>query len=537
MAAITIGCTVSNRSSYADFANTTIIFNRNPASVNGKITSLNIWVQSAMTGLKIGIFRGSGTTWQCIGYLNIGASGSGLHNYTVDINILAGDRVGMYCTGGQIEFNGTNAGYLYKSGDHTADGSQGGYSDTGGTYDSFSIGATGATTEAPPTVTTQAVSSVNQTNAIGNGNVTADGGATITERGICWKTSTGPTTGDSKATSAGTTGAFTAAMTGLSPNTLYYVRAYAINSAGTSYGSEVQVTTDALVTQALSATTSTTPKFIKGVGKNIVATTTGVTKIVKQVNKTMVSIGVVTGSVIKQISKTLESASTIIASVSATKVFEVIMDSTVSVISDIGTQIVRVYDVAMETIVSTTTLIVKQVNKNITSTTEVVSEINARKFVNVIMGALATGTGKIVRGLAKTLDTGADATAGIVKQTSKQIISIVNGTANILKNNIISRTLSGVAQVTAQMIASRAVTMAVQATANVNIDKLIGKLLAVRSNVITKIRHPFWKLKYPSHGDSEEYNVKYSKHDDTYTEKYVAHGDGEDYNIKYNNHD
>lgn len=90
-----------------------------------------------------------------------------------------------------------------------------------------------------PTVTTQAVTSITDTTATGNGNVTDDGGETITERGVCWNTSGTPTTSDSTATSAGTTGAFTASMTGLTSNTFYYVRAYAINSEGTSYGEEV----------------------------------------------------------------------------------------------------------------------------------------------------------------------------------------------------------------------------------------------------------------------------------------------------------
>ena len=94
-----------------------------------------------------------------------------------------------------------------------------------------------------PTVTTQAVTDVATTTATGNGNVTSDGGETVTERGVCWSTTTAPTTADSTATSAGTTGAFTSAITGLTAETLYYVRAYAINSEGTSYGSEVTFTT------------------------------------------------------------------------------------------------------------------------------------------------------------------------------------------------------------------------------------------------------------------------------------------------------
>lgn len=97
-----------------------------------------------------------------------------------------------------------------------------------------------------PTVTTQDVSSIASTTATGNGNVTSDGEAPITERGVCWNTSGTPTTSDSKATSAGTTGAFTANITGLIPGQKYYVRAYAINEQGTSYGSQVEFTTLAL---------------------------------------------------------------------------------------------------------------------------------------------------------------------------------------------------------------------------------------------------------------------------------------------------
>ena len=90
-----------------------------------------------------------------------------------------------------------------------------------------------------PTVTTQAVTNIAALTATGNGNVTSDGGQTITERGVCWSTSVNPTTSDSKATSGGTTGAFSASLTGLSNATLYHVRAYAINSIGTSYGDDV----------------------------------------------------------------------------------------------------------------------------------------------------------------------------------------------------------------------------------------------------------------------------------------------------------
>lgn len=91
----------------------------------------------------------------------------------------------------------------------------------------------------PPTVTTQAVTNITGTTATGHGTVVLDGGNTITERGVCWGTSTNPTTANSKATSAGTTGQYSVSITGLTNGTLYHARAYAINSAGTSYGDNV----------------------------------------------------------------------------------------------------------------------------------------------------------------------------------------------------------------------------------------------------------------------------------------------------------
>jgi len=130
---------------------------------------------------------------------------------------------------------------------------------------SYGSEVTFTTAAAPtaPTVTTQAVTDVATTTATGNGNVTADGGETVTERGVCWSTTTAPTTADSTATSAGTTGAFTAAITGLSGSTLYYVRAYAINSEGTSYGSEVTFTTTEVTVPKYAAYTKIAGELVR----------------------------------------------------------------------------------------------------------------------------------------------------------------------------------------------------------------------------------------------------------------------------------
>lgn len=94
-----------------------------------------------------------------------------------------------------------------------------------------------------PTVITFDVSSVTSNSAICGGEVANDGGATVTERGICWSTNTNPTINNSHVSAGIGTGSFSATMSGLQANTTYHVRAYATNSAGTAYGLDKEFTT------------------------------------------------------------------------------------------------------------------------------------------------------------------------------------------------------------------------------------------------------------------------------------------------------
>lgn len=94
-----------------------------------------------------------------------------------------------------------------------------------------------------PTVTTTIVTNVTSTTATSGGNVTDDGGATVTARGVCWSTSPDPTIDDNKTTDGNGTGAFTSQLTNLTHSTTYYMRAYATNSEGTSYGEQKYFTT------------------------------------------------------------------------------------------------------------------------------------------------------------------------------------------------------------------------------------------------------------------------------------------------------
>lgn len=92
------------------------------------------------------------------------------------------------------------------------------------------------TTVTLPTVVTATVTEITANSAKGGGEVTNDGGAQVTERGICWSTHANPTLSDNHVAAGEGTGAFTALMSGLEANTTYHVRAYAINEVGTAYG-------------------------------------------------------------------------------------------------------------------------------------------------------------------------------------------------------------------------------------------------------------------------------------------------------------
>ena len=101
-----------------------------------------------------------------------------------------------------------------------------------------------------PTVTTKDVTNITTNSATCGGNVTDDGNGTVTARGICWSEVQNPTINNiySEETNNGTgTGSFTSQLTNLKDNTTYYVRAYATNEKGTSYGEERIFKTESLI--------------------------------------------------------------------------------------------------------------------------------------------------------------------------------------------------------------------------------------------------------------------------------------------------
>ncbi len=90
-----------------------------------------------------------------------------------------------------------------------------------------------------PTISTDPVINITATTATSGGTITGDGGSPVTARGVCWSTTTGPTTANSKTLDGTGIGTFISNITGLTLGTTYYVRAYATNSLGTAYGNEL----------------------------------------------------------------------------------------------------------------------------------------------------------------------------------------------------------------------------------------------------------------------------------------------------------
>jgi hypothetical protein len=176
----------------------------------------------------------------------MGSSGTGPNLYTLRSSVDAyASSLGTYtpaCSGQQAGsvtlpasgFNGLTSITFRVVGSTTGCSATFASTGTGGPS---AITVNGAVTVAPivPTVSTTAVTLITATDAVSGGDVTSDGGAAVSDRGVYYGTSVNPTGGTSE---TGTTGIFTSSLTPLAVNTQYFYRAYAINSAGTGFGTE-----------------------------------------------------------------------------------------------------------------------------------------------------------------------------------------------------------------------------------------------------------------------------------------------------------
>ena len=98
-----------------------------------------------------------------------------------------------------------------------------------------------------PSLSTAGPNGLTTTSVNSGGNITNDGGAAITSRGVCWATTINPTILNSKTEDGSGSGLFNSYIDGLATNNTYYIRAYATNSVGTSYGNQQTLTNNAVL--------------------------------------------------------------------------------------------------------------------------------------------------------------------------------------------------------------------------------------------------------------------------------------------------
>jgi len=195
------------------------------------------------------------------------------HTATVSVDAVSAITAYTATSGGNVSYDGKSAvttrGVCWgMEADPTIDGNITEDGDGTGAYTSSITGLMGATTyyvrayatneigtaysdgvsfttpAGAPVVSTDSVLDVAKTTATAYGTALFTGGADITERGFCWAVTENPTTADGHVAATGITlGSFNADITGLDAGTAYYVRAYATNSEGTAYGSDVSITT------------------------------------------------------------------------------------------------------------------------------------------------------------------------------------------------------------------------------------------------------------------------------------------------------
>jgi hypothetical protein len=159
------------------------------------------------------------------------------------------------------------------------------------------------TTASRPILTTQAVTNITYSGATGNGTVTGDGLATVTDRGICWSTTQNPTTGNTHTHNGSGLGIYTSPITGLTQGQTYYVRAWAKNIWGVGYGTQVSFVAGIIAPILSGGTDVHLFPLIGWSGQTQVSTWTGAThqrwysKVSTDLNYTLVkTLGISTGN-------------------------------------------------------------------------------------------------------------------------------------------------------------------------------------------------------------------------------------------------
>ena len=233
------------------------MINRNPSSTANAYPCSYLVSSTGVTtssGTGAGTMNDSAGTWTSSSDLSFTtpSTGTGAPNST-QAAISPLFRIGGAAKSTTLSgLNWGNNQYLYIRWKETDESG----SDATAGVDNFSI----SVPVSIPTLTTPTVTSINTTSATLGANVTANGGATLTSRGTVWGTTVAPT-GNSLAEGGTATGTFTHSRTGLTANTAYVFRGYAVNSAGTGYSADGSFTTLPLPPTVGSGSSATTSGF------------------------------------------------------------------------------------------------------------------------------------------------------------------------------------------------------------------------------------------------------------------------------------
>jgi len=144
---------------------------------------------------------------------------------TSDSKIIYGTGIGSYT----VSLTGLTTGSIYYVKSYAINSAGTGYSSQS-TFKTLALASV---------LTTAQLMNITKSSATSGGNVSNDGGSQVITRGVCFNISQNPTIANAKTVDGAGTGSYISSITGLSPNTTYYVRAYATNSVGTAYGSQV----------------------------------------------------------------------------------------------------------------------------------------------------------------------------------------------------------------------------------------------------------------------------------------------------------
>jgi len=277
----------SHRSFFAHLNNTAGVYalnisfygGSNPSASQAVTVTTGVWTHFAITynnttgatkfyvnGVQVGTTQTIGTGGQQgattefdIGGRNIANVDTlGFDGYMVNQKLWKEERSGAQVVADMCGFYGmtTNLVGEWSLDNVLTDNSGNGYTLTNNNAGSFVTDAPSVCASARPSVDTDAVTGIDTTSATLNGEITDEGTSTPDEEGFVWGTTTQGDPGDVAPASAGYddyftdsgsfgTGVFDHAVTGLSPSTTYYVRAYAHSADGYSYGTEVSFDTDA----------------------------------------------------------------------------------------------------------------------------------------------------------------------------------------------------------------------------------------------------------------------------------------------------